>query len=129
MNGGMTEPINDSKFNSLRVLIVEDEAEVALQLEDMLGDLGCNVVGPASRVGQALGLLDRQPIDAAVLDLNVAGELVYPVADRLAERGVPFIFATGYGRSALADAYRTRPILEKPFLLSQLGKALLESLP
>lgn len=125
----MTEPINDSKFNSLRVLIVEDEAQVALQLEDMLGDLGASVVGPASRVGQALDLLDRQVVDAAVLDLNVAGELVYPVADQLAARGIPFVFATGYGADALTDAYRTRPVLEKPFRLSQLGKALLESLP
>lgn len=125
----MTEPINDSKFNSLRVLIVEDEAQVALQLEDMLGDLGASVVGPASRVGQALDLLDRQVVDAAVLDLNVAGELVYPVADQLAARGIPFVFATGYGADALTDTYRTRPVLEKPFRLSQLGKALLESLP
>ena len=64
------------KLEGLRVLIVEDEALVAFQLEDMLADLGCAIIGPASRVNQALDLLGRQTIDTAVLDLNVGGELV-----------------------------------------------------
>ena len=75
------------KLNGLRVLIVEDEALVALQLEDMLADFGCAIVGPASRVGQALDLLGRQTVDAAVLDLNVAGELVYPWPTRFRAGG------------------------------------------
>jgi CheY-like chemotaxis protein len=112
----------------LRVLVVEDEALVALQLEDMLSELGCAVIGPASRVGQALQLLDSQEVDAAVLDLNVAGELVYPVADALANLGLPYIFATGYGVSALTEPYRSRVLLEKPFLRSQLRQAMLDSL-
>lgn len=125
----MTEPEKDSVLNGLRILVVEDEALAALQLEDMLTDLGCTVIGPAARVRQALDLLERQAIDAAVLDLNVAGELVYPVADRLTDRGIPFLFATGYGASALTEAYRTRPLLQKPFLLSQLRQAILDTLP
>jgi CheY-like chemotaxis protein len=116
------------KLPGLRVLIVEDEALVALQLEDMLADLGCAIIGPASRVGQALDLLGRQTVDAAVLDLNVGGELVYPVADALAHRGLPYIFATGYGASGVAMPYRRRPVLQKPFLQSDLRKAMLTSL-
>ena len=116
------------KLPGLRVLIVEDEALVALQLEDMLADLGCAIIGPASRVGQALDLLGRQTVDAAVLDLNVGGELVYPVADALARRGLPYIFATGYGAAGLTMPYRRRPVLQKPFLQSDLRKAMLASL-
>jgi CheY-like chemotaxis protein len=116
-------------LRGLRVLVVEDEALVALQLEDMLCDLGCAVVGPASRVHQALDLLDGQKVDAAVLDLNVAGELVYPVAEALSSRGLPFIFATGYGASGVNASYRNRPILQKPFLITQLRQAMLASLP
>lgn len=72
------------KLEGLPVLIVEDEALAAIQLEDMLADLGCAIIGPANRVDQALDLLGQEAVDAAVLDLNVAGELVYPVADALA---------------------------------------------
>jgi CheY-like chemotaxis protein len=124
----MSEPAVARELKGLRVLVVEDEALVALQLEDMLSDLGCAVIGPAARVHQALDLLNGQRVDAAVLDLNVAGELVYPVADALTRRGVPFIFATGYGASGLTEPYRSRPVLQKPFLLTQLRKAMLDSM-
>jgi len=102
-------------MKGLRILIVEDQAPIALQLEDMLIESECEVVGPASRVGQALRLLNEHPVDAAVLDLNIAGELVYPVADALDARGLPYVFATGYSRSDLAAPYRSRRILQKPF--------------
>jgi CheY-like chemotaxis protein len=125
----MNESAQCPKLKGLRVLVVEDEALVALQLEDMLADLGCAIIGPASRVGQALELLNGERVDAAVLDLNVAGELVYPVADALASRGLPYIFATGYGASGLSAPYRSRPVLQKPFLQSQLRQAMLASLP
>ena len=92
----------------------------------MLADLGCAIIGPASRVGQALDLLGRQTVDAGVLDLNVGGG--YPVADALARRGLPYIFATGYGASGLTMPYRRRPVLHKPFLQSDLRKAMLASL-
>ena len=124
----MTESAQSLKLKGLRVLVVENEALVALQLEDMLADLGCAIIGPASRVCQALDLLGGQVVDAAVLDLNVAGELVYPVADALARRGLPYIFATGYGASGLIGPYRSRPVLQKPFLQSQLRQAMLDSL-
>ena len=117
------------RFKGMRILVVEDEALVALQLEDMLYELGCTVIGPASRVGQALELLGVQPVDAAILDLNVAGELVYPVAEILDAKGIPFIFATGYGASGVDDTYRGHPVLQKPFLLSQLRQTMLAGIP
>ena len=124
-----TEAPEAMRLKGLRVLVVEDEALVALQLEDMLSELGCRVVGPASRVGQGLDLLTTETVDAAVLDLNVAGELVYPVAKSLADQGHPFIFVTGYGASGVAADYRDRQILQKPILLGQLRKAMLAAIP
>lgn len=124
--------MNNSEQNpslkDLRVLVVEDEALIALQLEDMLTELGCAVVGPASRVGQALKLLDGEPVEAAVLDVNIAGELVYPVADALKDRGLPYVFVTGYGASGLTEPYRSRPVLEKPFARRELLRAMLDTL-
>ena len=102
-------------LKGLRVLVVEDQAPIALQLEDMLVESKCEVVGPASRVGQALRLLSENAVDAAVLDLNIAGELVYPVADALDTRGLPYIFATGYDPSDVAGRYGHRPVVQKPF--------------
>jgi CheY-like chemotaxis protein len=124
--------MNDSQqkpnLDGLRVLVVEDEAPIALQLEDMLTELGCTVVGPASRVGQALKLLEGEEVDAAVLDLNIAGELVYPVADALTNRGLPYVFATGYGASGLTKPYRDQTVLEKPFPRRALLQAMLDTL-
>lgn len=124
--------MNDSGQNQplkgLRVLIVEDEAPIALQLEDMLVESECDVVGPASRVGQALKLIADEPVDAAVLDLNIAGDLVYPVADALEKRGLPYIFATGYGASSLTEPYRSRRVLQKPFSRRDLLQAMAEAL-
>ncbi|BAQ18606.1 two-component system regulatory protein [Methyloceanibacter caenitepidi] len=96
-------------------MVVEDQAPIALQLEDMLLESECEVVGPASRVGQALRLLSDNAVDAAVLDLNVAGELVYPVADALEARGLPYVFATGYDPSDVAGRYGHHTVLQKPF--------------
>ena len=102
-------------LKGLKVLVVEDQAPIALQMEDMLVESECEVVGPASRVGQALRLLSDNAVDAAVLDLNIAGELVYPVADALDARGLPYVFATGYSPSDVADRYGHRAVLQKPF--------------
>lgn len=110
MSSRKTEPLK-----GLRVLVVEDQAPIALQLEDMLVESECEVVGPASRVGQALRLLSDNTVDAAVLDLNVAGELVYPVADALEARGLPYVFATGYDPSDVAGRYGHHRVLQKPF--------------
>ena len=108
----------------LRVLIVEDEMLVAMNIEDMLLDLGHEVAGIASRLAPALSLAGEAAIDAAMLDVNLAGENSFPVADVLAARGIPFVFATGYGRQGIEERYRDRPLLQKPFRASDLGLVL-----
>ena len=110
-----------------RVLVVEDEMLVAWLLQDMLADLGCAVVGPAARVPQALAMLAVEAVDAAVLDVNLNGETSYAVADALMARGVPFVFSTGYAKDRLAEPYRLRPVLQKPFHEGELS-AVLETL-
>ena len=114
----------DPRLKGLRILVVEDEAAIAMLIEDMLLDFGCEVVGPAARVKAALDFARLEALDLAILDVNVAGEPVEPVARILSERSIPIIFSTGYGVSGLADGFRDRPLLQKPFgqhdLLSKL---------
>jgi DNA-binding response OmpR family regulator len=106
------------------VLIVEDEMLVAMNIEDMLLELGHEVAGIASRLAPGLALARDAAIDAAVLDVNLAGEPSFPIADLLEERGVPFLFATGYGVQGIDERYRGRTVLQKPFRLADLGTAL-----
>ena len=114
----------NSSFSGRRVLLVEDEMLVVWLLEDMLADLGCAVVGPASNVNQALAMIDAEAIDVAVLDVNLNGQKSYPVADALAARGVPFVFSTGYDKDMLLPGYRSFPVLQKPFHRSELNDTL-----
>jgi len=113
-----------------RVLLVEDETLVAMLLEDMIAELGGNVVGSASRVSRALEIAEDRSIglDLAVLDVNLGGEEVFPVASALAERGVPFAFSTGYGNAGLPEAWRSRPTLQKPFTQEQVTTVLSRAL-
>jgi CheY-like chemotaxis protein len=114
----------NNRFPGRRVLLVEDEPIVAWLLKDMLVDLGCSVVGPAADVNQALTMIDAESIDVAVLDVNLRGQMSYPIADVLVARGVPFVFSTGYDKDRLLDGYRTFPALQKPFHRSDLGDTL-----
>jgi CheY-like chemotaxis protein len=114
----------NSPFSGRRVLLVEDEMMVAWLLEDMLAELGCAVVGPAASVNQALAMIDAEAIDVAVLDVNLNGQMSYPIADALAARGVPFLFSTGYNKDRLLDGYRNFLVLQKPFHRSELGDTL-----
>lgn len=99
-----------------RILVVEDESLVAMLIETILEDLGCIPVGPAANVDEGLTLASGdEAIDAALLDVNVSGQQVFPVAEALEARGVPFVFSTGYGEAGLPDAWRGRPTLQKPF--------------
>ena len=112
------------ELRGLRVLVVEDEALIAFLLEDLLAELGCRVVGPAARLGAALALARDEDLDCAILDVNIGGEPVHPVAEILAERGIPFIFATGYGEARGESRFGRRPVLAKPFKPEEICDAL-----
>ncbi|MBA1155046.1 response regulator [Microvirga mediterraneensis] len=125
-----SEPVTDSvtsdgDLNGLRILVVEDEAAISLLLEDMLLDFGCEVIGPAARLSAALDAVAREQVDLAILDVNVAGEPIYPVAEALAQRSIPFVFSTGYGSAGIRDTFRDRPVLQKPFAQHDLKQKLL----
>ena len=108
----------------VRLLLVEDEALIALMLEDMVEGMGCAVTGLAPRVALGVAMAETGHFDMAILDVNVGGENVEPVAERLAARGVPFIFATGYGEAGVPLLYRDRPVVAKPFRSEQLQAAI-----
>ena len=112
-----------------RVLVVEDESLVAMLLETILEDMGCTPVGPASNVdeGEAIAR-DTVDLDAALLDVNLAGRQVFPVAAVLKARGVPFVFSTGYGESGLPDEWRGNPTIQKPFTEAAVRDALMQAL-
>jgi DNA-binding response OmpR family regulator len=107
-----------------RILVVEDEAMIAMLVEDMVLDFGSEVVGPAGKMDEALRLASHAPLDAAILDVNVGGAVVFPVADVLQDRGIPFIFASGYGSGGLPPRFRNRPALAKPFSYQELAEVL-----
>jgi CheY-like chemotaxis protein len=107
-----------------RVLVVEDEFLVLMMIEEMLADLGCTSVSTAPSVKKALALVEGQPFDVAMLDVNLGRETSFPIADALATRGVPFLFATGYDVRSQTDTHRSRPVLSKPFGDHELRKAL-----
>jgi CheY-like chemotaxis protein len=107
-----------------RILIVEDEALVAMMLEDMLLDLGCIIVGPALRLQTAIDLATVEAIDGAVLDINLGSERSFPVAEILRARAVPFLFATGYGSSGLQPPFADTTVLAKPYSQAKLKRLL-----
>jgi DNA-binding response OmpR family regulator len=98
-----------------RILVIEDEMMVAMGLEMALEDAGYEVVGPFGRLDQALDAARNGQMDMALLDVNVRGDAIFPVADVLAARGIPFAFLTGYGREALPIAFKSGRVLSKPF--------------
>lgn len=120
----MTQPLNGR-----RVLVVEDESLVAMLLQTILEDMGCTPVGPASNIddGEAMAR-DTTDLDAALLDVNVAGRQVFPVAEALRARGVPFVFSTGYGEGGLPDEWRGNPTIQKPFTESAVRDALMKAM-
>src|SRR6516165_7415276 len=107
-------------LEGVRVLVVEDEYLVAILIEEILESAGCVVMGPIPRLPEALDAAHHDDCDAAVLDVNLTGERINPVADVLAERNVPFVFVTGYGANALPSEYAQRPHVHKPFRISDL---------
>jgi len=103
-----------------RVMIVEDEALVAMALREALDELGFSVLGPFNRISEAMIALRNNHIDAAVLDVNLGGELIYPLADVLTADHVPFVFITGYGAEEIEPRYARAPVLQKPIEASAL---------
>jgi two-component sensor histidine kinase/CheY-like chemotaxis protein len=123
----VTAPAAPLSLKGYRVLIVEDAVLLALELETGLSDAGAEVVGPAYELEEAMALLDR-PIDAAVLDANLNGRSVMPVAEALALRKVPFVFATGYGETGGAPGGFDAPVIRKPYDVTQVAAAVAELL-
>jgi CheY-like chemotaxis protein len=108
--------MNQPTIADLRILIMEDEALVAMMIEDTLIDLGCEVVGPFSSIERGITAIEHAKLDGAFLDVNLRGEFVYPVADALAARATPFVFVTGYGEAGVHPRFRGTPVLTKPFV-------------
>lgn len=107
-----------TSLSGVRILVVEDEALIAMLIEDVLAEAGATVLGPASTVGEALRLIKSAAevsIDAVVLDLTLKGELASVVADQLVAVGIPFLFTTGVDRASLEPRHRAAPMLSKPF--------------
>ena len=111
-------------LSGLRVLVVEDEMMVSMLIEDMLTDLGCIVVGPVARLDEAIALAESEQIDCAVLDVNLGGQPIFPLADILRAKGAPFAFATGYGDAGLRDVDKGSLVLQKPFRETDLARIL-----
>ena len=107
-------------------MVAEDEFHVLLLVEDLLDSLGCEVKERASNLAQAVACARTCDVDAALLDINLGGEHIYPAAEILRARNIPLVFATGYGTQGVEPAWRDCTILQKPFLIQQLERALIE---
>ena len=111
-----TRPVGGSVF------LVEDEVMIRMAIADELEELGYTIAGDAGDIDEAVRLVQATDFDIAILDVNVNGKVISPVADLIKARGRPFIFATGYGSSGLPEEYRDRPALQKPFQLETLAR-------
>jgi CheY-like chemotaxis protein len=112
-----------------RVLVVEDELLIRMLLQDMLTDLGYRLAGEAGRMDEALTLAKQSEFDVAILDVNLNGEPISPVVEVLVKRGLPFVFATGYGARGVPEPYRATPTLQKPFQADALAQAIEAAAP
>lgn len=121
----MSAEANDDLLNGARVLVVEDEAAISMLLEDMLLDFGCTVVGPAARLATALEMAEGETFEIAILDVNVAGEPIYSVAEAIVRRSLPLVFSTGYGGAGIREPYRDCPVVQKPFSQADLKRTLI----
>ena len=113
-----------SEWVKLKVLIIEDESIVAMMIEDLIVDMGHEVVGIAGRLEQAQRLAEELAVDFAIVDVNLNGQHTYPVAETLKARGVPFVFATGYGNTERPERFAVVPTITKPYGMAELRQAL-----
>ena len=116
--------MTDTNLNGRRILVVEDEYFLAEDLREELSDCGAEVLGPVANLKDATRFVETGGIDAAVLDINLQGELIFSTADELREKGIPFAFATGYDRSSVPQRFADVPRLEKPLKGRQLAELL-----
>ena len=117
-------PLSENRAARKRVFVVEDEIMVRMLLEGMLTDLGHTVTAEAGGIDEALKLAKNADFDVAVLDVNLNNQPVTPVVEVLISRGVPFVFASGYGQRGVPEAYRANPTLQKPFHAEALAQAI-----
>jgi len=122
-NGSATRPVGPGN----RLLLVEDEALTGMMMSDMLTELGFEVIGPFGRVADAMAAVGREDFHAAVLDVNLDGEMVYPVADAVVARGVPFVFVTGYSAEGIDRRFAQIPVLQKPIERQMLQSVFIDS--
>jgi CheY-like chemotaxis protein len=120
--------VPESKPRQVTVLLVEDETLIRMMIADMVEELGHTIVAEAGNMTEALALAQTADFEIAVLDINVGGAKIEPVADVIAGRRLPFIFASGYGAAGVPEKFRDRPTLQKPFPKERLGKAIEETL-
>ncbi len=102
------------ELSGLKILVVEDEPLIDMDLVELLKGFGCSVVGPALNLKQGMRLIEAETIDGAILDVNLAGEKVFTLADALAGRSIPFVYVTGYA-NMLRPCNHGRPVLQKPY--------------
>jgi CheY-like chemotaxis protein len=119
----------DNVVTAKRILVVEDELMIRMLLQDMLTDLGYTLAGEAGRIDEALVLAKQSEFDVAILDVNLNGQPISPVVEILIARGLPFVFATGYGQRGVPEPYRTTPTLQKPFQADALAEAIEAAAP
>jgi CheY-like chemotaxis protein len=116
--------VDGPNLRRCKVLVVEDEMMIAMLIEDMLEELGCELIGPASKVERALELIASETIEIALLDVNLDGQATDAVAYELQRKGIPFVFATGYGATGVPKQHNDRTVLQKPFQKRDLAIAL-----
>ncbi len=123
-NSSKVAQMSESSLIGRKILVVEDEPMIVMLIESLLEELGCVVADVAARPAPALAIIDTTEIDAAILDVNLNGDDSFGVAAVLAERQIPFVFASGYGGSRLPPEFAKRPVLQKPYQIEELAAAL-----
>jgi CheY-like chemotaxis protein len=121
-NGARTDIMTSTRPPRGSVFLVEDEVMIRMMVADMLEELGYSVAAEAGEINEAIRLAQSAEYDFAILDVNVNGKVISPVAELIKSRNRPFIFATGYGSSGLPEEYRDRPALQKPFQIETLAR-------